>query len=208
MAGVECPHANGMTIGEREAPLLQSETADAELDLDRVYRAHAASVSRWVHRLWGSRDAEDVVQEIFLVAQRRFREFRADAAVGTWLYSVTVKVVISRRRKERLRRLLWARAEPEIAEGHAPTPTPLVAAERAEASALVYSVLDHLSERDRTLLILFEMEGLPAETIASILNLSVNAVWVALSRARARFKAQFFRRHPERLEGASDARLR
>lgn len=197
-----------MTIGEREAPLLQNETADAELDLDRVYRAHAASVSRWVHRLWGSRDAEDVVQEIFLVAQRRFGEFRGDAAVATWLYSVTVKVVISRRRKERLRRLLWARAEPELVERHAPAPTPLGAAEQAEASALVYAVLDQLSERDRTLLVLFEMEGLPAETIGNILDLSVNAVWVALSRARARFKTQFFRRYPERLEGACDARSR
>lgn len=197
-----------MTFSEHEIPRLQDEAADPDLALDRVYRVHAASVSRWVQRLWGTRDAEDVVQEVFMVAERRLHEFQGDAALRTWLYSVTVRVVVSRRRKERLRRLLWARAEPEIVEHQTRVPTPLAAVEQAQASALVYSILDQLSERDRTLLILFEIEGESAERIGSILGLSVNAVWVGLSRARARFKRQFFRRYPEQLNGADDARVR
>jgi RNA polymerase sigma-70 factor (ECF subfamily) len=164
---------------------------ELELGFEDVYRLHAAAVSRWIQRLWGSRDAEDVLHEVFLVVQRRLPEFRGDSALRTWLYGLTVRVVIARRRKERWRRLLWARAEPELSEAATNELTPQHSLEQREAAALVYSILDRLSERDRALLILYEIEGLSAEAIARVLDIKVGAVWVALTRARARFKRAF-----------------
>src|SRR5438552_12528463 len=83
---------------------------DLHLDLEQLYRRHGERVSRWVKRLWGERDAEDVLHEVFMVVQRRLPDFRGDAALTTWLYAITMRVVTARRRKERLRRLLFARA--------------------------------------------------------------------------------------------------
>jgi RNA polymerase sigma-70 factor (ECF subfamily) len=182
------------------------------LELEAIYREHSAAVSRGVRRLWGPRatggsvDAEDLLQEVFLVVQRRLGSFRAEAALTTWLYGITVLVVNGRRRKDRWRRLLWRRAEPELQLEHeSGAPEGQEDFERAEASRLVYSVLDALSERDRTLLILFELERLPGLEIALILGVKEPVVWVALTRARARFKKEFERRYGDldAAEGAS-----
>jgi RNA polymerase sigma-70 factor (ECF subfamily) len=165
-----------------------------ELDLDGLYRRHGSTVSRWVQRLWGPRDADDVLHDVFVVVQRRLPEFRAESSVTTWLYSITVRVVTARRRKERWRRLLFARAEPELSDQRQPVETPLGGVLREQASRIVYSVLDSLSERDRTLLILFELEGLPVAQIGSVLEMSEGNVWVGLHRARARFRKAFTKR--------------
>jgi RNA polymerase sigma-70 factor (ECF subfamily) len=182
------------------------------LELDAIYREHSATVSKWVRRLWGpggvngSVDAEDLLQEVFLVVQRRLDSFRFEAALTTWLYGITVLVVSGRRKKERWRRLLWRRAEPELQLRH--DVNPLGAEEdfdRAEAARTVYAVLNDLSERDRTLMILFELERLPGAEIAGIVGISEPNLWVALTRARARFKKAFVRRFGDvdALEGAS-----
>lgn len=178
------------------------------LDLEQIYRDHSAVVSRWVRRMWGPRrgssmvDEEDLLHEVFLVVQRRIATFRGDAALTTWLYSITVLVVNARRKKERWRTLLWKRAEPELALE--PAPPASEEQTRAEASRVVYAVLDDLKERDRTLLILFELERLPGAEIAAIVGMTEANLWVALSRARARFKRAFERRYGDlEDEGAS-----
>src|SRR5262249_14147909 len=67
-----------------------------------LYRAHAQTVARWASRLGGPAiDVEDVVQEVFLVVQRRLDGFRGDAHVKTWLYRITANVVRWRRRKDK-----------------------------------------------------------------------------------------------------------
>lgn len=182
------------------------------MELEAIYREHSAAVSKWVRRLWGPGttsgmvDVEDLLHEVFLVVQRRLSSFRGDSAVTTWLYAITVLVVNGRRRKERWRRLLWRRAEPELQLDHDwDAPAAQADFERAETSRLVYAVLNELSERDRTLLILFELERLPGAEIAAILNLSEPNVWVALTRARARFRKVFAGRFGDVVEGASHA---
>ena len=181
------------------------------LRLDAIYREHSATVSKWVRRMWGPTaasglvDAEDLLQEVFLVVQRRLDSFRFEAALTTWLYGITVLVVNGRRKKERWRRFLWRSAEPELQLQHDVVPPADDDFERAEASRAVYTVLNELSERDRTLLILFELEQLPGSEIAGVLQMSEPNVWVGLTRARARFKKVFERRYGDgdAIEGAS-----
>lgn len=163
-------------------------------------------MSRWVKRLWGRDDAEDVLHEVLLVVQRRLPEFRGDSALTTWLYAITMRVVIDRRRKQRWRRLLFRRALPELQQERSPALTPLEGAERGEATTIVYSVLDELSERDRALLIMFELEALPIEQIQYMLSLSESNAWVSLHRARARFRKIYERRFGSgRAQETSDA---
>ena len=166
--------------------------AGAELDLEAIYRAPAAELSRFIARLSGHADSADVLHEVFLVAERRLRELEPDANVRSWLYAIAVRVVSAQRRKQRLRRWLWL----ESGAGDAPgepldESTPETVAVGREATRRVYAVLERLSERDRTLIVLFELEGLAAREIASVVALREDAVWVGLSRARARFRQRF-----------------
>ncbi|HEY1537390.1 MAG TPA: sigma-70 family RNA polymerase sigma factor [Polyangiaceae bacterium] len=172
-----------------------------EIDLDRVYREHGATVSRWVRRLSGSSDASDTLQEVFEVAQRRLSDFRGDAQLTTWLYSITIRVVSSRRRKARLRELLFLQAKTEFELDAQSAETPADSLHRRQATRIVYAVLDKLSERDRTLLILFELERLPTSEIATILELTENNVSVSLHRARERFRKLLRLHFPDEAQG-------
>jgi RNA polymerase sigma-70 factor (ECF subfamily) len=142
-------------------------------------------------------DTEDLLHEVFLVVQRRLETFRSEAALTTWLYGITVLVVSARRKKERWRKLLWNRAEPELQLQHGSSPSVERDFERAESAHAVYAALNELSERDRTLLILFELERLSGADIAVVLQMSEPNVWVGLSRARTRFKKVFAARGTE-----------
>ncbi len=168
--------------------------------VDSLYREHARTVARWAMRLLGPRgDYEDVVHEVFLVVGRRLPEFRGDAAVTTWLYEITVRVVQRMRSKGRW----WAwvtgrgKSPSRSQEGDIwvappdsprdPPRDPQALLESRERTELLYRLLDELSEEQRTLLILFELEELSGRQIADIIGVNVGTVWVRLSRARHKF---------------------
>ena len=113
-----------MSLAERQdaGPLslegAASEEAPAAPSLDAVYRAHAATVARWVAHLGGpSIDVEDVVHEIFLVVRRQLAKFRGDAKLTSWLYRITARTVRDWRRKDRFRR--FVRRTPPLSQSGA-----------------------------------------------------------------------------------------
>jgi RNA polymerase sigma-70 factor, ECF subfamily len=160
-------------------------------DVASLYRAHAAKVGRWAARLGGPAiEVEDVVQEVFLVAKRRLISFRPDGggSITTWLFRATERIVKAARRKQRLRRLLGVAPADELAPaGGVAGPIPGDELERRQEIAHVYRVLDRLSERQRKVLILFELEGLSTQEIATLVGARVGTVRVWLYRARAAF---------------------
>jgi RNA polymerase sigma-70 factor, ECF subfamily len=165
------------------------------LGLDAVYRAEAGRVSAWIRRLDPEGDTEDLLHEVFLVVGKKLGSFRGDAALGTWLHAITARVVSAKRRRRRVRRFLFGREEAGLrAERLAPR-TPEELFEGREVGALLYELLDSLSERDRTLLILHELDGLSGAELAKVAGLSASGVFVALSRARARLRQAFITRH-------------
>jgi RNA polymerase sigma-70 factor (ECF subfamily) len=153
-------------------------------DVAEIYRAHAETVARWAALLGGPGiDVEDVVHEVFLVAHRRLPEFRGDGKVTTWLYRATDRMVRhERRRLALLRRLRLAPRDPDVEVAG-----PNADLERNEARRIVYRILETMSERYRTVFVLFEIDQLSGEAIAELLSARVQTVWVWLHRARGQF---------------------
>ena len=159
-----------------------------QTDAASIYQVHVHQVSRWAERLAGpTLDVEDIVHEVFIIAYERMSTFRGDSTLSTWLFGITKKVVQHRRRKERWRR--WLRGSANETAGHlaSDNPDPLRAVEQSRAAADVYQVLDHLSERDRQILILCELEDLDADEAGHLLGIRQANVRLRLHRARARF---------------------
>jgi RNA polymerase sigma-70 factor (ECF subfamily) len=159
-------------------------------DVASLYRMYAAKVGRWAARLGGpSIEVEDIVQEVFLVAKRRLVSFRTDGggSVTTWLFRATERIVKAARRKQRLRRLFGAAPADDVAPTAVAGPIPSDELERRQEIARVYRVLDRLPERQRRVLILFELEGLSTHEIAALIGARVGTVRVWLYRARAAF---------------------
>jgi RNA polymerase sigma-70 factor (ECF subfamily) len=159
--------------------------------VEDVYRRHGALVLRWAARLGGPGiDLEDVVHDVFVRVQRALSGFRGDAEVTTWLYQVTRNVVGHQRRKNQFRRWLGGSAKDVAGDLRAPGPGPVELLEQRQATERVCAVLDQLSEKDRAVLVLFELEQRSGEEVAQIMNARVETVWVWLHRARQRFSAR------------------
>jgi RNA polymerase sigma-70 factor (ECF subfamily) len=191
----------------RASPLVAKVVVD-DPDVATLYRIHGRTVMRWAARLGGPGiDLDDVVQDVFLVASRRLTgaSFAAEggdggpaadddaghvegrAKVTTWLFRTTERVVRSARRKQRLRRWL-SLSRDDAASGIATSrPGPGEDLERQREVRDVYRVLDRLPERERRVLILFELEALSTKEIAALNGIKVGTVRVWLFRARARF---------------------
>lgn len=154
---------------------------------DEIYRAHALTVARWAARL-GSPwlDPEDVTHDVFLKVQRSMATIGEVSDLEAWLYGITANVVRTRRRVERFRR--WFQ-RPE-AEGHrvpAMSASAVEFLEQKDAERLVVAALQTLSDRDRELLVLFELEGRSGQEVARLMGVPVGRIWVWLFRARQRF---------------------
>jgi RNA polymerase sigma-70 factor (ECF subfamily) len=79
------------------------QRGDAEA-FRELFRAHRQDVARLAQRMLGRAiDLEDIVQEVFLQVHRSIRDFRHGARFSTWLYRVTVNVVLMHRRAAKSR---------------------------------------------------------------------------------------------------------
>lgn len=148
-----------------------------------LFRRHRGDVARLVQRLLGTTgDAEDVVQEVFLQVHRSLKDFHFGSRFSTWLYRVTVNVVLMQRRAARSRPRLV-----EMADGVVLEDSDLSPEERAGRSRRIvafYRLLDRLSEKKRTVFVLHELEGLSPVEIAEMVGAPVLTVRTRLFYAR------------------------
>ena len=159
---------------------------DPEAAFEHLYESHAKNIERWVRRLAGpSADVEDLMHDVFVVALRKRTEFRGDAKLSTWLFAITRRIVRKRRFRAKLRGFWDFRHQKESEAAATPLPTPLEELERRQDHVRLYAALDRLGEKYRSVIILCDLEGLPAVEAGELLGLSSNAVWVRVHRGRA-----------------------
>jgi RNA polymerase sigma-70 factor (ECF subfamily) len=149
----------------------------------QLFRAHREQVARLAYRMLGGiGDLEDVVQEVFLQVYRSLHDFRGQARFSTWLYRVTVNVVLMHRRAARSRPVLvTGTLAPLLLSGDA-LPDEQVA--RRSRVVAFRRLLDRLSDKKRTVFILHELEGLPPAEVAAIVGAPVLTVRTRLFYAR------------------------
>lgn len=158
-----------------------SGDAEAWRGLHQRYHASAVSVLR---RLGVPHNQlEDACQDVFVDVFQYLPRFRGEADFRTWLY----RICLSRARTSRRRARLWALfastlpRHPEEVDGE-----PLDA---GRASRQLASALSRLSDAQRVVFVLFELEGLSCREIAEIIERPEATVFRRLHDARKRFKS-------------------
>jgi RNA polymerase sigma-70 factor (ECF subfamily) len=168
------------------ARVCAGETEAFRVLVDRYSR----KVFRLAYRMTrNEQDAEDVVQETFLRAYRRLKQFESRSSFGTWIFRIAVNAALDLTRK--LGR--YGQAEqPMIGnEGDAEpldqVPTSEPAPDRlllsGELKHKVEGVLDSLSPQVRTAFVLRHYEGMAIEEIGSVLGLKASATKNSIYRA-------------------------
>lgn len=167
------------------AELLERCKAGDGLAFREVFRSHRADVARLVQRMTGrapSVDLEDLVQEVFLQVYRSIKDFRGQSRFSTWLYRVTVNVVLMQRRAARSRPVLQQAKDETLAPDARDLPDDQVA--RARRVAAFYRLLDRLSDKKRAVFVLHELEGLSPSEVAQVVSAPVLTVRTRLFYAR------------------------
>jgi RNA polymerase sigma-70 factor (ECF subfamily) len=159
-----------------------------ELDFQGVYDAFHARIVRYLSRLVGEGEAEDLAQEVFLRVSRGLTEFRAEAQLSTWLYRIATNAAIDRMRTPEFRQgeptAFDEECEPQVAAFDA-LPLPDQEVMRKEMYDCFGQYVRNLPPAYRAVVILSELEELPNREIADILGLSLETVKIRLHRGRA-----------------------
>ena len=155
-------------------------------DMERLFQEHYEYLRRLVQDLLGpGHDPEDLTQEILILAWRKLHELRGGNP-RTWLAEIAIKRASNWRRGVSFRRLLGLERAGDLADYR----TPEREAQANEASRIVYAVLDRMSEKRRTVFILFELKGMSGHEIALALGCPIQTVYTRLHHARLDFEAR------------------
>ena len=189
-----------LTVGTIDRPLglAQNEAAsteDAALvaaiqrgdpgSREALYHRYKRRVFALAVRIVGAGDAEEVSQEAFIRIFRGLPKFRGDAALGTWIYRLSVNAALSHR--SRRPPLPTTSLEPE---GGA-TPAALTAGPPSGDAVLrarLERALWRLPVGYRTVIVLHDVEGLEHEEVAAILGCHVGTSKSQLHKARGKLR--------------------
>ena len=170
------------------AARLAGEFVDVEQDLDREFEARLAETSTLAFRVAFSvlrhrQDAEDVAQEAYARAYRRFRALRDRDSFRAWLVRMTWRLALDHRRAQGRR---TARELTQVDAGTPHTATDLVAAH--ERASCLWAAIDALPERLRLVVVLAAIEEHDLAHVAQVLGLPVGTVKSRLFQARQQMK--------------------
>jgi RNA polymerase sigma-70 factor (ECF subfamily) len=154
------------------------------ITLAELFDVHYASIWRLLRRLGVPvSQVDDSAQEVFWVAARRLSDIEGGRE-HAFLYGVALRVASNWHRATKSAPPLDSELL-EVLRDAGPNPEQ-VAVER-EARALLDAALDQLPLELRTVLVLFELEGLPVKDIAELEGLPVGTAASRLRRAREEF---------------------
>jgi RNA polymerase sigma-70 factor, ECF subfamily len=155
-------------------------------DVESLYLRHGAELRQAMARLAPELDADDLLQELFVVALRRVDALSAADSKRAWLFGVALRLAGTRRRTARVRRFFGLEAVLNTPGVDTTTRT----MEQREAQEVVARTLKKLSAVRREVLVLFELQGLSGVEIAEALEIPLKTVWTRLFHARRQFAEQ------------------
>ena len=157
------------------------------------YRERLFSI---IYNLTSNReDAADLTQESFIKAFRSLKRFRGKSSFFTWLYRIAINATLTDLKKNRMRRFFsFEKISEEVSS--AEIIEVLAVRTNSDRSVLLDELQEKLNEalhklspKHRTVVVLFEIEGLSHQQISDIMNCSVGTVRSRLHYAKQQLQA-------------------
>lgn len=151
---------------------------------EEIYARHAGRVYSLACRMVGAEDAEDLVQDIFLLAHRKLAGFRGESSLGTWLYRMATNhcLDVLRSRHARMVERTSSLDAPDAIEPASP-PLGRVAALDLERA------IQTLPPACRAAFVLHDVEGLGHLEVGAALGISEGTSKSQVHKARMRIRA-------------------
>lgn len=170
---------------------------EVELDFEQVHDEYRPRILRYLRRMVGEQEAEDVTQDVFLKISRGLHTFRGESRLSTWIYRIATNAALDRLRAPAFKRASHiatsngsgtceAEDEGNYADVGEETPSLDQQLFRKERYECYEDFVANLPPSYRAVVALSDLEGLVANEIAEILGLNVDLVKTRLHRGRAR----------------------
>lgn len=145
--------------------------------IERIRDRHAPGLQRYCLFATGAVEvSEEIVQEVFLRLLSLEPEFRFSASLKGWLFTCARNLCLNWKKKS-ARELPWSSAD--LCESESVT---------VEQRLFIERVLEKLTENERDLILLREMQGRSTKEIALALEQSEENVRVRLYRVRKKMQ--------------------
>jgi RNA polymerase sigma-70 factor, ECF subfamily len=174
-----------------ERRLLSAARGGERKALDRLLQLLSGPIYRFGRGFCGDpHDAEDVAQVTLTALARSLHDFRGESSLTTWAYRVARNACTRQRRRPaqapaRLESLdAGTRSRPGALQVVDSREDPHQALERTELRDALQRAIAALPSSQREVLVLRDVEGLPAKEVGEALQLSERAVKSRLHRAR------------------------
>ena len=130
-------------------------------------------------------DAEDLLQEIFLLAYRKLPEFRGDSTVGTWLYRLAMNRCLDHLKSRHTR----ASGNMTTLDEEAMPGPKLVSSDGGIKRIDLERAISQLPDGARAAFVLHDVEGFQHHEIATILGISEGTSKSQVHKARLKMRA-------------------
>src|SRR5438876_5508944 len=192
-----------------EGALVQRAQAGDETAFREIVERYQSNVFSIIHGIVRQRnDVEDIAQQVFAKIYFSIKNFDFRSSLITWIYKITVNECFDYLRKKKVRKLVYESdlSEDEVRRVENTEPAsdrqPLADTTLARRD-YVMKLLSRVSEEERMLLILKEVEGHSVEELADMTGMNENTIKVKLFRARQKLvkAAQRMERAPGLVAG-------
>jgi RNA polymerase sigma-70 factor, ECF subfamily len=173
-----------------EAALVRRVQARDEMAFREIVERYQTKVFSIIYGiLRNHNDAEDISQQVFAKVYFSIKNFDSRSSLLTWIYKITVNECYDYLRKKRVRKLVYesdfSEDDAQRMEASEPAVDQAAPVDKQLAQRdLVVKLLAKVSEEDRSLILLKEVEGHSVEELASMTGLNENTIKVKLFRAR------------------------
>lgn len=174
----------------QEGALVHRAQAGEEAAFREIVERYQSKVFSIIHGIVRSRnDVEDIAQQVFAKVYLSIKSFDFRSSLITWIYKITVNECFDYLRKKKVRKLVYESdlSEDEVrrVENSEPSVGRQIPADTALASRdYVLKLLTRVSEEERMLLMMKEVEGYSVEELSHMTGMNENTIKVKLFRAR------------------------
>lgn len=171
-----------------------------ELKLQKLYNEFKPKIFRYLKRLAGEYDAEDLTQDVFIKVSNALKSFRGESKISTWIYRIATNAALDRLRSPSAKRTapkgprdMTTPVKIDIGgydnrgEKNSSPDEVLI---RKEMNDCIRNFIERLPADYRTVLVLSELEELKNIQIADILGISLETVKIRLHRARIKLRKE------------------
>lgn len=176
---------------------------DTELEFQKIYNSFRPRILRYLRRLVGEHEAEDLTQEVFLKVNKSLKEFKGHSQVSTWIYRITTNAALDRLRSPSFKQTAHKRSskiptqeiETLVEDKDVWTGQKTSSLEemliRKDMWNCIQDFVDKLPSNYRTVIVLSVFEGMKNKEIAKILGVTLETVKIRLHRGKSKLRKEF-----------------